>query len=59
MRHVVLILFVLAGCSSGVKHDSRQLTCLGFCAETTVKHSSEPAEDKDKDKAERKQGAPK
>jgi len=40
MRPVVLLLFVLAGCSSGVKHESRQLTCIGFCAETTVKHNT-------------------
>lgn len=50
----VVAALVVAGCSStGVTHNSRQLTCLGFCAETTIKHTV-PGEKPDEEKPEQK-----
>lgn len=35
----LLVILLLAGCSSGVKHETRSLLCVGFCSETNVKHN--------------------
>lgn len=44
-----LIVLLLAGCSSGVKHETTSLQCLGFCSFTNVNHES--AKDEANDKA--------
>ena len=49
MRHLASVLLMVplallclcAGCGSNVRHNSRSLTCLGFCAETDITHKTD------------------
>jgi len=43
MRYLLLAL--LAGCASTVKHETTALQCLGFCAFTNVNHEGNQNEE--------------
>jgi len=38
---VFAAVLVMSGCSGSVRHNSRTLTCLGFCNETEVTHKTD------------------
>ena len=45
---LLAVAVMLSACTGTVEHRTRQLTCLGFCAETEVNHNNTKPEPENK-----------
>ena len=49
---------LMTACTGTTRYSSRQLTCLGFCAETEVTHKTDKADKPEDSKPPEKEKAP-